>query len=77
MWNTSCPVAVRVFMVRPWKELRRVMTVPRPLPYLSKEYFRASLMSPSLASAPELQKNTSAMPARSQSTRASFAPGWV
>ena len=34
-WNTSCPVAARVVMVRPWKEWLRVMTVPRPSPYLS------------------------------------------
>ena len=30
------------------------MTVPRPLPYLSKDHFRANLIMASLASAPEL-----------------------
>ena len=70
-WNTSWPVAARVVMVRPWKERFRVMTVPRPSPYLSKEYFRASLMMPSLASAPELPKKAAAMPERVHSFSAS------
>ena len=63
-WNTSCPVAARVVTVRPWKDLFRVITVPRPSPYLSKEYFRASLMRPSLLSAPELAKKAAAIPVR-------------
>ena len=76
MWKTSCPVAVRVVMVRPWKEFLRVMMVPRPFPYLSKEYLRASLMMPSLLSAPEFAKKALAMPVRSQSCWASLAQGW-
>ena len=60
-------------MVRPWKEFFRVMTVPRPLPYLSKLYFRASLIMPSLDSAPELAKKAADMPDRSHSISASLA----
>ena len=71
--SLSCPVAVRVVMVRPWKEFFRVRMVPRPLPYLSKEYLRASLMSPSLPSAPELPKKAAARPERSQRVWASLA----
>ena len=51
--------AERVAMVRPWKELFRAMISLRPRPNRSKAYFRAVLMAPSLASAPELQKNPS------------------
>ena len=69
----SCPVAVRAAMVRPWKEFFRVRMVPRPLPYLSKEYLRASLMSPSLASAPELPKKAADSPDRSHRAWASPA----
>ena len=64
-------------MVRPWKEWCRVMTVLRPLPYLSKLYFRATLIMASLASAPELPKNTLDRPERVHSSRASRGPGWV
>ena len=60
-------------MVRPWKELFKVMMVDRPGPYLSKEYFRAVLIMPSLASAPELPKNTAAIPAAGTSLDASRA----
>ena len=77
MWNTSWPVAVRVVMVRPWKELFRVMMVARPLPYLSKLYFRASLIMPSLASPPPLAKNTPLMPVRLHRISASRAQGSV
>lgn len=70
-------VAVRVVMVRPWKELWRVMIVARPWPYLSKEYFRAVLIMPSLASAPELQKNTLSANVRSQRALATFTIGAV
>ena len=73
MWNTSWPVAARVVMVRPWKELRRVSTVLRPGPYLSKLYLRASFKMPSLASAPELEKKAQAIPLRRQSRSASSA----
>ena len=75
MWNTSCPVAARVVMVRPWKDLFRVMIVPRPSPYFSQEYFRASLMMPSFPSAPELPKNAAAMPERVHSFSASLIYG--
>ena len=54
-------------MVRPWKDWFRVSTVPRPSPYLSKEYFRATLRMPSLPSAPELPKKAAAIPERAQS----------
>ena len=66
MWNTSCPVAFKVVTVRPWKEFFSVMMVERPWPYLSKLYFRASLMRPSLASPPPLAKNTQLSPVRLQ-----------
>ena len=36
----------------------------RPTPYLLKEYFRASLIKPSLASPPPLAKKALAMPVR-------------
>ena len=77
MWNTSWPVAVRVVMVRPWKELFRVTMAARPLPYLSKLYFLASLIMPSLASPPPLAKNTLLMPVRLQRISASRAGGSV
>ena len=65
-----------VAMVRPWKEWFRVMMVLRPLPYLSKLYFRASLI---LIVEPlrQLPKNTLSMPVRVQSSFASLGPGWV
>ena len=59
------------------KESRRVMMVLRPAPYLSKEYLRASLIMPSLASPPPLAKNTQLMPVRLQRVSASFAEGSV
>ena len=38
------------------------MILLRPWPYLSKLYLRASLIAPSLASAPEFAKKTLPMP---------------
>ena len=64
-------------MVRPWKERFRVRMVLRPLPYLSKLYFRATLIMASLASAPELPKKTLSIPLRVHSCWASKVPGWV
>ena len=64
-------------MVRPWKERLRVRMVLLPLPYLSKLYFRATLIMASLDSAPELPKKTLDMPLRVHSSLASRAPGWV
>ena len=58
-------------MVRPWKERFSVMVVPRPSPYFSQDHFRASLMIPSLASAPELPKKAAAIPDRVHSFSAS------
>ena len=49
----------------------------RPSPYLSALYLRAALISPSLASAPLLAKNTLSRPVRWQSFWASWAQGWV
>ena len=51
--------------------------VPLPFPYLSKEYFRASLMRPSLDSAPELAKKAADIPARRHSRSARAPQGWV
>ena len=51
--------------------------VLRPLPYLSKLYFRATLIMASLASAPELPKKTLSIPLRVHSCWASKVPGWV
>ncbi len=51
----SCPVAVSVAIVRPWKEFFAVMISKRPE---SCPALRASLISASLASAPLLQKKT-------------------
>ena len=46
-------------MVRPWKELTRVMIFVAAAPRSGHTpYFLATLMAPSLASAPELAKNT-------------------
>ena len=64
-------------MVRPWKELFSVTMAERPLPYLSKLYFRASLIRPSLASPPPLAKKTQLMPVRLQRISASRAGGSV
>ena len=75
MWNASCPVAASVAIVRPWKEPVSVTMVLLPLPYLSNAYLRAVLMAHSLASAPELEKNTRAIPVRVQSRSARSACG--
>ena len=56
--------------VRPWKELFSVRIVLRPGPYLSKLYLRASLIIPSLASAPPLAKKAALMPERRHSRSA-------
>ena len=67
-------------MVRPWKEFNSVMMLISALaPYLSKLYFRATLMAPSLASAPELAKNTRCHAgALAEALAASTGyPGWV
>ena len=56
--KTSCPVAARVLIVLPWKDCLRLTIVLLPVPFLSKLYLRASLMAPSLASAPEFEKKT-------------------
>ena len=57
---SGCPVAARVARVRPWKASQVLTTRNRPWP----AHLRASLMAHSLASAPELPKNT-CPPARS------------
>ena len=44
-------------------------------PFFSMAYFRAALMAHSLASAPELPKNTRFRPVRSQSICANWAQG--
>ena len=49
------PVSASVASVRPWNELSIEMISLRPV---ALPYFRANLLMPSLASAPELQKNT-------------------
>src|SRR3990172_4356494 len=54
-WYLGWPVAATMARVRPWKELRAVMTSWAP-PSFSLPYFRASFTIPSLASAPLLQK---------------------
>ena len=57
-------VADRVAMVRPWKLPSITTTVGRAI-CLREPYRRAILMAASLASAPELEKNTFAMPLNS------------
>ena len=59
-------------MVRPWKLSLRVMMVERPV---ASPYLRAALSMHSLASAPELEKNTFCMPVRAQSISANRAQG--
>ena len=51
--------------------------IPESLQYLSKEYFLAALMAHSLASAPELEKNTLDIPVFSHKRAASLAMGSV
>ena len=53
VFTLSWPVAVSVASVRPWNDCRMVTISYFPL---SLPQSRASLISPSLASAPELQK---------------------
>ena len=59
-------------MVRPWKLSFKVTMVERPV---ASPYLRAALSMHSLASAPELEKNTFRMPVRSQSISARRAQG--
>ena len=63
--------------MRPWKLFSRVMMVLYSGPFFSAAYFRAALKAHSLASAPELPKNTRLSPVRSQSIFASSAQGAV
>ena len=71
LWKLSCPVAESVVIVRPWKEFTSVTMLGRAdAPNLSDAYLRAALMAHSLASAPELEKNTLRMPVREQSISA-------
>mmetsp|Transcript_12999 Transcript_12999/g.38345 ORF Transcript_12999/g.38345 Transcript_12999/m.38345 type:complete len:264 (+) Transcript_12999:491-1282(+) len=56
-WYLGWPVAVRVASVRPWKDCLAVMMMGLSTPR-SEARLRASLIAPSLASAPELQKKT-------------------
>ena len=54
-WKRSWPVAASVASVRPWKLWRAVTMSEAPSRFFSPQR-RASLMAPSLASAPELAK---------------------
>ena len=56
LWKTSWPVAASVASVRPWK-LLWALTMPAAPSSLTSPQRRATLMAPSLASAPELPKN--------------------
>ena len=67
----SCGVADSAPIVRPWKP---PSTTTKPPPGLR---FRASLIAHSLASAPELQKNTLPPSERSERRRASRIAGSV
>ena len=60
-----------VASVRPWKPPSKVMISNAP-PLCSEPYLRASLIAPSLASAPELVKNTWSKQLKSTSAFASF-----
>ncbi len=75
-WYFSWPVAVTVASVRPWNELLRgddlVAVAGQPC---SLAYLRASLIAASLASAPELQKNTRSANECSQSSLARWICG--
>ena len=55
--NAFLPDADMVASVRPWKPPSKVMISYAPFLYCAP-YLRASLIAPSLASAPELAKNT-------------------
>jgi len=66
------PVAESVASVRPWKECS--ITIDRGLvDVLPWPYMRAILIAHSLASAPELPKNTLSMPLSATRRSASFA----
>ena len=54
-WNLSWPVAASVARVRPWKDFF-ALTTPKAPSSLTSPQRRASLMAPSLASAPEFAK---------------------
>jgi hypothetical protein len=71
----ACPVAEMVARVLPWKELFAVIISNLVCPGISLKYFRASFMAASLASAPELQKNTLSAKEFSTSSFASFICG--
>ena len=65
------PVTESAPSVRPWKEPSRATKPLRPVA------LRAHLSADSIASAPELQKNASAPPKRSESLAASSCIGSV
>ena len=72
-WNGVCiaglPVAARVARVRPWKP-PRVATMPVACsPRLARPQRLATLMAASLASAPELDRNTLASPPNRPTSR--------
>ena len=68
-WTLRLPEAVNVARVRPWKALSITKIVGSLMPSLLP-YSRAIFIAASLASAPELPKNTLLMPLTSQSLSA-------
>ncbi len=70
--HAALPEAAIVARVRPWKPWSMVMISCAPSRYRAP-HFRASLIAPSLASAPLLQKKTWARPDASASRVASCA----
>jgi len=75
--NAGLPEADIVASVRPWKA-PWVVTISNAPPRWSWPHFRASLMAPSLASAPVLQRKTVSSPlepARRLASRA-IGPLW-
>ena len=72
--HPGLPDADIVASVRPWKACSIVMISKAP-PRWRAPHFRASLMAPSLASAPLLHRNTSPSPLASAMSVASFAMG--
>ena len=77
-WNKvsqpGFPDAAMVASVRPWNPCSMV-TISKAPPRCRLPHFRASLMAPSLASAPLLHRKTSSSPVLSAMSVASLAMG--
>jgi hypothetical protein len=71
------PVGIQIYGRDIEAMIEAARMVEQAGPFCSAAHFRATLMAHSLASAPELPKNTLDIPVRTQSASASFAQGAV